>query len=248
MLATHPAWAAQDNSDPGIRTRVVPLVFSNDNTGVAYGVGGVSLGVGQPQAALFALGFTSKNDSRAVTLGALNYKLPHLKRWYFSGFFYGSDMPQYGYFVNDMPGYAIRGNDSPFELQRTGVNTLAKRLQARWVLPIGAAKDPGFSLTRRPVLPEQPQLSPTADPEQSGISSLRFEWEQQSRDFIESSKTSATGADVFRTKLDWDNTGSRLIPASGSRARISTSWGKNHENHRRWRLYEASVSGFLSSR
>ncbi len=78
LLATHPAWAAQDNSDPGIRTRVVPLVFSNDNTGVAYGVGGVSLGVGQPQAALFALGFTSKNDSRAVTVGALNYKLPNL--------------------------------------------------------------------------------------------------------------------------------------------------------------------------
>ena len=87
LLATHPAWATQNNSDSSIRTRVVPLVFSNDNTGVAYGLGGVSLGVGQPQAALFALGFTSKNDSRAVTVGALNYKLPHLKRWYFSGFF-----------------------------------------------------------------------------------------------------------------------------------------------------------------
>ena len=86
-LATHPAWATQNNSDSSIRTRVVPLVFSNDNTGIAYGLGGVSLGVGQPQAALFALGFTSKNDSRAVTVGALNYKLPHLKRWYFSGFF-----------------------------------------------------------------------------------------------------------------------------------------------------------------
>ena len=245
LLATHPAWATQNNSDSSIRTRVVPLVFSNDNTGIAYGLGGVSLGVGQPQAALFALGFTSKNDSKAITVGAVNYKLPHVKRWYFSGFFYGSDMPQYGYFINDMPGYAVRGNDSPFESQRTGVNTLTKRLQARWVLPIGAAKDPGFSLTRRPILPEQPQLSPTTHPEQSGISSLRFEWEQQSRDFIESSKTSATGADVFRTKLDWDNTGSRLIPASGSRARISTSWGKNHENHKRWRLYEASVSGFF---
>ena len=226
MLATHPAWAAQDNSDPGIRTRVVPLVFSNDNTGVAYGVGGVSLGVGQPQAALFALGFTSKNDSRAVTVGALNYKLPNLKRRYFSGFLYSSGMPQYGYFVNDMPGYAVRGNGSPFESQRTGVNTLTKRLQARWVLPNGSAKDSGFNLTRRPVLPEQPQLSPTADPKQSGISSLRFEWEQQTRDFIKPSKTLATGADVFRTKLDWDNTGSRLIPASGSRARISTSCGK----------------------
>ena len=128
LLATHPAWATQNNSDSSIRTRIVPLVFSNDNTGVAYGLGGVSLGVGQPQAALFALGFTSKNDSKAVTVGAVNYKLPHLKRWYFSGFFYGSDMPQYGYFINDMPGYAIRGNDSPFEPERTGVNTLTKRL------------------------------------------------------------------------------------------------------------------------
>ena len=152
---------------------------------------------------------------------------------------------QISYFVNDIPGYVVRGNNSPFESQRTGVNTLTKRLQARWVLPIGAAKDPNFSLTRRPILPEQPQLSPTTDPEQSGISSLRFEWEQQSRDFIEPSKTSTTGADVFRTKLDWDNTGSRLIPASGTRARISTSWGKNHENHKRWQLYEASISGFF---
>ena len=27
LLAVHPTWAAQDNSDSGIRTRVVPLVF-----------------------------------------------------------------------------------------------------------------------------------------------------------------------------------------------------------------------------
>ena len=123
LLTAHPAWATQNNSDSSIRTRVVPLVFSSDNTGVAYG-----LGVGQPQAALFALGSTSKNDSKAVTVGAVNYQLPHLKRWYFSGFFYGSDIPQYGYFVNDIPGYAIRGNDSPFESKRTGVHTLIKRL------------------------------------------------------------------------------------------------------------------------
>ena len=93
LLATHPAWATQNNSDSSIRTRVVPLVFSNDNTGIAYGLGGVSLGVGQPQAALFALGFTSKNDSKAITVGAVNYKLHTLNDGISLAFFMAQTCP-----------------------------------------------------------------------------------------------------------------------------------------------------------
>ena len=56
----------------------MPLIFSSENTGVAYGLGGVSIGAGQPQAALFALGFTSENDSKAISVGALNYQIPNI--------------------------------------------------------------------------------------------------------------------------------------------------------------------------
>ncbi|MGE4660584.1 MAG: hypothetical protein AAEJ16_07355, partial [Arenicellales bacterium] len=55
LLAQQPTWANESQPESKVRTRVVPLVFSSDNTEVAYGLGGVSIGAGQPQAALFAL-------------------------------------------------------------------------------------------------------------------------------------------------------------------------------------------------
>ena len=69
-LAVATSASADDGQpDEKVRTRIVPLIFSSENTGVAYGLGGVSIGAGQPQAALFALGFTSENDSKAVSVG-----------------------------------------------------------------------------------------------------------------------------------------------------------------------------------
>ena len=59
LLFTNPIFADQGQPEDRVRTRVVPLVFSSDNTRIAYGLGGVSIGAGQPQAALFALGFVS---------------------------------------------------------------------------------------------------------------------------------------------------------------------------------------------
>jgi hypothetical protein len=89
--------ASADDSQPDekVRTRIVPLIFLSENTGVAYGLGGVSIGAGQPQAPLFALGFTAQNDSKAISVGALNYQIPNITNLFFSGFFYQSDMPDY---------------------------------------------------------------------------------------------------------------------------------------------------------
>ena len=245
LLAQHPTWANESQSESKVRTRVVPLVFSSDNTEVAYGLGGVSIGAGQPQAALFALGFTSENNSKAVSVGALNYQIPNLASWYFSGFFYQSDMPDYRYFVSEDPGFAIRGNDSKPKFKRLWLKDFVARVQARWVLPIGAAKSENFSLLRRPILPEQSQPRLSLDPRQSGVSSIRFEWEQHQRDFTESDKVTDSGSDVFRLRFDWDNTGSRLIPTSGGRVRLASQWGNNHKGDDRWRLYEGTLSGFF---
>ena len=138
--------ASADDSQPDekVRTRIVPLIFSSENTGVAYGLGGVSIGAGQPQAALFALGFTSENDSKAISVGALNYQIPNIKKLFFSGFFYQSDMPDYRYFVDEDPGFAIRGNDSVPNFKRLGLKDSIARVQARWVLPIRGGKKHGL--------------------------------------------------------------------------------------------------------
>ncbi|HJP08414.1 MAG TPA: hypothetical protein QGF27_00200, partial [Arenicellales bacterium] len=149
----HPVRADDDPTGATARTRVVPLVFSSDNTEVAFGLGGVSIGAGQAQAALFGLGFKSENDSSGISVGALNYQIPDLPRWYFSGFFYQSDMPNYRYFVSDSPGFATRSNDSTPQFNTLGLNDLVARIQARWILPIGAGKNEGFRLSKRVILP-----------------------------------------------------------------------------------------------
>ena len=241
----HPVRADDDPTGATARTRVVPLVFSSDNTEVAFGLGGVSIGVGQAQAALFGLGFKSENDSSGISVGALNYQIPDLPRWYFSGFFYQSDMPNYRYFVSDSPGFATRSNDSTPQFNTLGLNDLVARIQARWILPIGAGKNEGFRLSKRVILPEQSQPRISLDPQQSGVSSIRFEWEQHQRDFAESSGVTRSGSDVFRLRFDWDNTGSRLIPNSGGRARFASHWGRNHAGGGQWRLYEGALSGFI---
>ena len=65
LVAAPPASASAEGDPPEykVRTRIVPLIFSSENTEIAYGLGGGSIGAGQPQAALFALGFASENDS-----------------------------------------------------------------------------------------------------------------------------------------------------------------------------------------
>ncbi len=247
LVAAPPASASAEGNPPEdkVRTRIVPLIFSSENTEIAYGLGGVSIGAGQPQAALFALGFASENDSKAVSVGALNYQIPNLASWYFSGFFYQSDMPDYRYFVGEDPGFDIRGNDSAPDFKRLGLKDSIARVQARWVLPIGAAKNENFSLSRRAILPEQSQPRLSLNPSQSGVSSIRFEWERHERDFVDSDKATDSGSDVFRLRFDWDNTGSRLIPTSGGRVRLASQWGNNEGSHGRWRLYEGTVSGFF---
>ncbi len=247
LFLTNPIFADQDHPEDRVRTRVVPLVFSSDNTQIAYGLGGVSIGAGQPQAALFALGFVSENDSSAVSVGAVNYRIPRIENLYFSGLFYRSDMPRYRYFSGDDPGYAIRANDSIPTFTTVGLNDSVARIQARWVLPIGAAKNEDFSLSRRAILPEQPQPAISLHPTESGLSSIRFEWETYERDFLQSSASSDSGSDVFRLKFDWDNTGSRLIPNSGGRIRLSSEWGKNKGSENgRWRRYEGAITGFFA--
>ena len=247
LLFTNPIFADQGQPEDRVRTRVVPLVFSSDNTQIAYGLGGVSIGAGQPQAALFALGFVSENDSSAVSVGALNYWIPGIRNLYFSGLFYRSDMPRYRYFSGDDPGYAIRANDSIPTFTTVGLNDSVARIQARWVLPIGAAKREDFSLSRRAILPEQPQPAISLHPTKSGVSSIRFEWETYERDFSQSGASSDSGSDVFRLKFDWDNTGSRLIPNSGGRIRLGSEWGKNRgDQNGRWRLYQGAITGFFA--
>jgi len=247
LVAAPPASASAEGNPPEdkVRTRIVPLIFSSENTEIAYGLGGVSIGAGQPQAALFALGFASENDSKAVSVGALNYQIPNIRNLYFSGFFYQSDMPDYRYFVGEDPGFAIRGNDSAPDFKRLELKDSIARVQARWVLPIGAAKSENFSLSRRAILPEQSQPRLSLNPRQSGVSSIRFEWERHERDFVDSDNATDSGSDVFRLRFDWDNTGSRLIPTSGGRVRLASQWGNNEGSHGRWRLYEGTVSGFF---
>tara|TARA_B100001123_G_C14399614_1_gene666241 strand:- start:108 stop:377 length:270 start_codon:yes stop_codon:yes gene_type:complete len=80
VLAFYSVQASDDPADAPMRTRVVPLVFSTDNTEVAYGLGAVSIGAGQPQAALFGVGFKSENKSQAVSIGAINYQVPGLSQ------------------------------------------------------------------------------------------------------------------------------------------------------------------------
>ena len=247
LFLANPIFADQDQSEDRVRTRVVPLVFSSDNTQIAYGLGGVSIGAGQPQAALFALGFVSENDSSAVSVGAVNYRIPVIKNLYFSGLFYQSDMPHYRYFAGDDPSYDIRANDSMPTFTTLHLNDSVARVQARWVLPIGAAKNEDFSLSRRAILPEQPQPAISLHPAESGVSSIRFEWETYERDFQQSSVSSDSGSDVFRLKFDWDNTGSRLIPNSGGRVRLTSEWGDNKGDHNgRWRRYEGAITGFFA--
>ncbi len=248
LLVVPTTLASVDSAPPEdrVRTRIVPLIFSSENTEVAYGLGGVSIGAGQPQAVLFALGFASENDSKAVSVGALNYQIPDIRNWYFSGLFYLSDMPDYRYFVGEDPGFAIRGNDSVPVFKRLGLKESIARVEARWVLPIGAAKSKDFSLSRRAILPEQSQPRLSLNPRRSGISSVRFEWERHERDFIESDKATDSGSDIFRLRFNWDNTGSRLIPTSGGRVRLASQWGKNEGSNGRWRLYEGTVSGFFN--
>ena len=88
-----------------------------------------------------------------------------------------------------------------------GLNDSVARIQARWVLPIGAAKSEAsvfrgerFCLSSR----NRVSLRPTG----SRVSSIRFEWETYERDFSQSGASSDSGSDVFRLKFDWDNTGS----------------------------------------
>ena len=245
LLASHAVRAGDGQTENSLRTRVLPLVFSSDNTDVAYGLGGVSIGAGQPQGVLFGLGFKSKNQSNAVSIGAINYQLTGLSHWYFSGFLYQSDMPHYRYFDSEPPGFTLRGNDSTPAFKTLGLNDFLARIQARWILPIGAAKHRRFRLAERAIFPEQLQPPITLNPLESGISSLRFELEQRQRDFDESSDITISGSDVFRLQLDWDNTGSRLIPAAGGRAQLSSHWGRNHEGAGQWQLYEGALSAFI---
>ena len=128
-------------------------------------------------------------------------------------------MPDYRYFVDENPGFAIRGNDSAPNFKRLGLKDSIARVQS------------------------QPKLS--LNPRQSGVSSIRFEWEQHERDFVESDKATDSGSDVFRLRFDWDNTGSRLIPTSGGWVRLSSQWGSNEGSNGQWRLYDGAVSGFF---
>ncbi|MBT4356465.1 MAG: hypothetical protein HOD23_01840, partial [Proteobacteria bacterium] len=100
------------------RTRAVPVIFSTENLGVSLGLGGVSIGLGQPQAAIFALGFYSENKSSGLSIGAVNYQIPKIPSWYFSGLLYQGELPQYRYFSSADPGYSIRSNSASPEFQK----------------------------------------------------------------------------------------------------------------------------------
>ena len=113
-----PASAAEQTSR--IRTRVVPAIFSTENLGLSLGVGGIAIGVGQPQAALFGMGFASKNNSKGFSLGAVNYRIPKTESWYLTGFLYDGDLPEYGYFLTANPGYSVRGNGSALQTDKLG--------------------------------------------------------------------------------------------------------------------------------
>jgi len=238
------AGASESDSDR-IRTRVVPVVFATENIGPAIGVGGVSLGLGQPQAALFAVGFASKNNSQGFSVGAVNYQIPKLPALYFTGFLYDGDLPDYGYFASTDPGYSLRANDSRRIEERLGLKNTTARMQGRWVLPIGAGAAPGFTLSTRPALPRQRQTPVGWNPLTSGVTSVRFEWEEQTQDYRTQAGTSQTGASVYRGQLDWDNTGSRHIPREGGRISLTSSWGTNRFGRGDWRLNELELSGYL---
>ncbi|MBT4986833.1 MAG: hypothetical protein HOM87_03425 [Proteobacteria bacterium] len=227
------------------RTRAVPVIFSTENLGVSLGLGGVSIGLGQPQAAIFALGFYSENKSSGLSIGAVNYQIPKIPSWYFSGLLYQGELPQYRYFSSADPGYSIRSNSASPEFQKLRLDQSIARVQARWILPIGNAKHPDFKLANRAFLPGQPQPKVGWNPQTSGITSFRLQWEQQSQNYREIARETSTGADTFRAQIDWDNTGSRLIPETGIRVSLGTSWGNNHYQKGTWRLNEAQISGFI---
>ena len=137
-VGSHPVRANHDATGITTRSRVVSLVFSSDYTEVAFSLAGVFIGAGQ--AALFGLGFKSENDSSGISVGALNFQMPDLPWWYFSGVFYQSDIPNYRYFVSDSPGFATRSNDSTPQFNTLGLNVLVGRIQMCWILPIAAEK------------------------------------------------------------------------------------------------------------
>ena len=243
LLSSTTANAQTVKSDS--RTRAVPVIFSTENLGVSLGLGGVSIGLGQPQAAIFALGFYSENKSSGLSIGAVNYQIPRIPSLYLSGLLYQGELPQYRYFSSADPGYSIRSNSASPEFQKLGLDQSIARLQARWILPIGNAKHPDFKLANRAFLPGQSQPKVSWNPQASGITSFRLQWEQQSQTYREIGQDTRTGADTFRAQIDWDNTGSRLIPEAGIRASLGTSWGNNHYQKGTWRLNEAQISGFI---
>ena len=244
-LLLHSTTANAETPKSDSRTRAVPVIFSTENLGVSLGLGGVSIGLGQPQAAIFAMGFYSENKSSGLSIGAVNYQIPKIPSLYFSGLLYQGELPQYRYFSSADPGYSIRSNSASPEFQKIGLDQSIARVQARWILPIGNAKRSDFRLANRAFLPGQPQPKVGWNPQANGITSVRLQWEQQSQTYREMARETRTGADTFGAQIDWDNTGSRLIPEAGVRASLGTSWGNNHYQKGTWRLNEAQISGFI---
>ena len=156
-LLLHSTTANAETPKSDSRTRAVPVIFSTENLGVSLGLGGVSIGLGQPQAAIFAMGFYSENKSSGLSIGAVNYQIPKIPSLYFSGLLYQGELPQYRYFSSADPGYSIRSNSASPEFQKIGLDQSIARVQARWILPIGNAKRSDFRLANRAFLPGQPQ-------------------------------------------------------------------------------------------
>ena len=213
----------------------VPFYFSTETLGSTVGLAGVAKGVGQPQAALFAMGLYSEKDSYVGFLSAFNYALS-------SNLLFSTQM------------YQARFNDNPYYLGEQGSNSSSTedktvtngdeenyKLEFKYLLPWGNVREHGLLGAFQPVRDVS-----FASPVDSGVSSIIFTPFYSSRelDIYNEKKEEATG---FRLTFDWDNRDSVRNTTRGSHTSFDLTTGaESLQSEDLWLKWEFQNSQYYS--
>ncbi len=212
------------------RWGALPYMFSTETLGTAVGAAAFVGSINQPQSSLAATVFKTSNDSWLVGGVLNNLRLEKLDRWFFDIFAVGDHFTDQRFYVSTdqtATGRAGSNDSSPDDFVSGISNDLHLELTARYVLPIGAARQNPLTefRTRAGLLMSDPRGGDEWDPANHGRTLLGTRYFFRYRDLQEVDRQDALSVETNGLKfwLDYDNTDFIRNASRGSRQKLTVT-------------------------
>jgi len=244
----------EENPKGSKNALVLPYVFSTESMGFTGGVGGATKGYWQDQLLMGATAFGSVEGAAVVAAGLWDYKMPWVKRLFFSA------IGSVGYYPNQRaytypfyaPGTVRPGSNDSDENQYVETpgddNWLDMKLE--YVLPLGNARASGMADYRlkRGLLQSVSSGGESWNPLESGITVLLLKQYNRYQSYEPEGLPKVDGTiHPFQFGIYYDNTDFPVNPSNGSS--MFLAWTQDFalmESEDTWSFVEFEASKYFS--